>query len=110
MKTIHIPTPRYDVEFSKATGYRFIVTKPNVAMHYFVRSERGLYFLDTATRDAVLINTVTENKSRYSNRDYARAVCTRTVQDIIGRPGIKDYLKILEGGFRNCDARLKDAW
>ena len=101
---------RYEVEFGKHTNYRFKVTKANGEVRYFIRSERGLYYLDAGGSDAAaLINTVAENKSKYSTRDYNRALQARRVQDIIGRPGLREYLRILDGGIKNCDVRREDA-
>jgi hypothetical protein len=49
-----------------------------------------------ATSTALVINTVDENKSRYSNRDYSRAVLARKLQKIIGWPSTRDYIKLVE--------------
>ena len=44
----------------------------------------------------VLINTVEDNKSKYSQRDYSRDVIARILQSKIGHPSNKDYIHIFE--------------
>ena len=38
------------------------------------------------TKDTVLVTTVADNASNFSNADYSQAVLARKLQKIIGRP------------------------
>jgi hypothetical protein len=85
---------------SKAMVLRdeFIVTKKDGTVRIFKQSEKGLYYLDTTQSEsnhAVLINTVTNNQYKYSNKDYSQALLARKIQRIIGRPSTRQYLAIL---------------
>ena len=51
----------------------------------------------------VLINTVENNSSRYSNRNYSQAKISRKLQRTIGRPSYKDYQTIVNNKrLKNC--------
>jgi len=55
----------------------------------------------------VLVNTVEDKRSNYTERNYSRAMLARKVHNWIGRPSIWDYLKIIEGNlFHNCPVTL----
>ena len=54
-------------------GGSFVVTKPNGTVFEFKASPGGLYFLDIKCTLTVLINTVAENKAKYTNEDYLKA-------------------------------------
>ena len=57
---------------------------------------KGLYYTDMfeAQSSTVLVNTVEHNKSKYSNRDYLRAVNDRKLQYIIGGLSIENILGV----------------
>lgn len=62
-----------------------------------------------AGAETALVNTVAENKARYSKRDYARAELARSVHNIIGRPALQDYLQIIDGNLLpNCPVTRAD--
>jgi hypothetical protein len=59
---------------------------------------------------ALTINTVDDNKSRYMNRDYSRALLARKTQDTIGRPSTRSYLHIIDNNLLpNCPVTREDA-
>ena len=58
----------------------FVVTKPDGTVFEFKASPGGLYFLDTEMHSTVLVNTVADNKAKYTNEDYLKAVATRQLQ------------------------------
>eukprot|EP00978_Attheya_sp_CCMP212_P042095 scaffold250959_cov49-Attheya_sp.AAC.1 len=65
--------------------------------------------MDTKTSGVVLVNTVDDNKSKFSARDYSRAVVARRVQKTIGRPSTRDYLRIVEKNLLpNCPVTRED--
>jgi hypothetical protein len=55
------------------------------------------------------VSTVADKKSKYSNRDYSRAVLARKLQNIIGRPSTRTYSRIVqEQQLRNCPVTNED--
>jgi hypothetical protein len=56
-----------------------------------------------------LVNTVADNCSSYTNRDYSRAVLARKLQKIIGQPSTRTFLTIVEKNLLpNCPITRKD--
>jgi hypothetical protein len=56
-----------------------------------------------------LLNTVSENKAKYTISDYQRAEKARTTQRRIGRPSTKRYLELADKGrILNCDVTRQD--
>jgi hypothetical protein len=90
----------------------FIVTKPEGKRFEFVESEEGLYFMDTllvGKQGAVFVNTVADNKSKYTNEDYLNAVKARELQIKLGRPSTKDLIKIVTSNqLLNCPVSKAD--
>jgi hypothetical protein len=90
---------KHHVTYGSRNGNEFRVHKADGTSRIFKQSIRGLFYMDTrtpATGTALAINTVDENKSRYSNRDYSRAVLARKLHQILGRPSTRDYIRIVE--------------
>jgi len=57
----------------------------------------------------VLVNTVEDKRSIYTECNYSRAVFACKVQNQIGRPSLWDYLKIIEGNLlHNCPVTCAD--
>jgi hypothetical protein len=51
----------------------------------------------------VLVVTVDDMQSKYSNRDYKQAMLARKIQNTIGRPSTRRFLRIVEKNVpRNC--------
>jgi len=42
------------------------------------------------------INTVDNNKTKYTIKEYSDAVRSRSLQNIIGRPSTQDFIKYME--------------
>lgn len=102
---------KYHVSFDSANGGSFIVTKPDGTVFEFKESEGGLYVLDTAKdkSETVLVNTVADNKSSYTNEDYLKAVQARELLIKIGRPSIKQFIRIVTSNqLRNCPVTRAD--
>jgi hypothetical protein len=56
-----------------------------------------------------LLNTVSENKAKYTVSNYQRAEKAHTIQRRIGRPSTKRYIELAsKGGILNCDVTRKD--
>ncbi len=106
---------KYHVTYDSRNGEnanQFCVHKEDGSQRIFTQSKRGLYYLDTADtpNHVVLVNTVESNKSKYSDRDYARAKIARKTQVLIGRPELKDFVRYIEGqSIPNCPIVRQDA-
>ena len=87
---------RFRVTFDSNKGNAFIVHKENGATRKFQQSKSGLYYSEMKNNEILLVNTVEENKSKYTNNDYLRAQLARKLQNTIGRPSDKDYIRIIE--------------
>jgi hypothetical protein len=76
------------------------------------QSENGLFYLDCSEVEemgTVLINTVEDKKSSYTNKDYKQALLARKIQNIIGRPSTRTFMKIVEGNLlQNCPVTKMD--
>ena len=68
---------RFRVTFDSNKGNAFIVHKENGATRKFQQSKSGLYYSDMKKNEILLVNTVAENKSKYTNNDYLRAQLAR---------------------------------
>jgi hypothetical protein len=90
---------KYHVTYDSRGGEspnQFCVHKEDGTQRKFQHSKRGLYYHDTAATEnhAVLaVNTAEYNKSKYTVRDYSRAVLARKLQILVGRPKLKDFLE-----------------
>jgi hypothetical protein len=77
----------------------------------FKQSDKGLFYLDvTAERSGtVLVNTVADNKIKYTNRDYKQAMVARRLQNVIGWPSPRTFIKIVENNLlKNCPVNKAD--
>jgi hypothetical protein len=81
----------YNVSYETNNGEGcFTVERPDGSQNKFIKSDRGLFYLNTdinSCASTVLITTVAENKVKYTTRNYNNAVLARKIQKIIGRPG-----------------------
>jgi hypothetical protein len=100
---------KYHVAFDSKRGSSFTVTKPDGKVFEFKQSVGGLYFHDTSKSSIVMVTTVSENKSRYTNEDYLNAVRARQIQVQIGRPNTRDYIRIITSNqLPNCPITKAD--
>jgi hypothetical protein len=82
---------KYRITYDSADSKQFIVHKENGSVRKFTQSASGLFYLDArkAKKEkdgTVLVNTVEDNKTKYTNAVYKQAVLARRLQNIIGRP------------------------
>ena len=86
--------------------------KENGEDRLFRQSENGLYFCNARTfnqEEVVLINTVENNSSRYSNHKYSQANIASKLQRTIGRPSYKEYQTIVNNKrLKNCPLMVED--
>ena len=90
----------------------FVLKKHDGGELVFQHSPRGLYFLDTDNlkHGTVFVNTVEQNKSKFSHRDYLRAVSARELLSKIGRPSQQTFLRIIDKNLLpNCPITRRDA-
>ena len=75
----------------------------------FRQSQRGLYYTDMKNSSVVLtINTVKENKTKFSNLDHRRAVKARKFQDIVNVP-TRELLRVIDNKLMpNCPVTRDD--
>jgi hypothetical protein len=114
---------KYRVTFDSSTDDTFYVHKSDGSTRKFVvlQSGGGLNFLDTAKDQkslqqiefiktgAIMVNTVEQNKTRYSGHDIKRAEHARKTQDLIGRPSTSKYLSIIANNILpNCKVTIND--
>jgi len=101
----------YQVVYDSKDGHAFRVHKADGSVRTFNKSERGLFYMDTDgnAEGITLINTVANNRSNYTNRDYSRAVLARQIQKTIGRPSTRAFISIVENHLLpNCPIMKQD--
>jgi hypothetical protein len=97
------------VTFDSSNGNRFIMHKDDGTTNDFKESPQGLYYMDTKENGMVLLNTVAENKNKYTVDAYSRATLARKIQIMIGRPSTKEFLKIVDNHLLpNCPITRED--
>jgi hypothetical protein len=101
---------KHRVTYDSSAEKAFIVHKEDGSERRFKQAKSGLFYLDTTKEvGTVLVNTVDDNKSRYTNRDYQRALLARKLQNTIGRPSTKSYVNIVKQNLlKNCPITVKD--
>ena len=102
----------YDIRYDNGNN-TFILMRHGCDPIMFQQSPSGLYYYDTdATHDSAvtLVNTVSENKGKYSHRDILRAEAARDLLCKIGRPSLQQFLMILDKNqLPNCPVTRRDA-
>jgi hypothetical protein len=90
---------KYHVTYDSRGGQHpnaFCVHKKDGTIRKFQQSRRGLCCLDTAAQNnhtVLATATVEANKSKCTNGDYSRAQLARKIQNLVGRPELKDFLR-----------------
>ena len=78
----------------------------------FRQSGNGLYFWNARTfnqKEVVVINTVENNSSKCSTRDFYQAKIARKMQRTIDRPSYKDSQAIVNNKcLKNCPLMVED--
>jgi hypothetical protein len=99
------------VTYDSRAEKNFVVHKKDGTQRRFQQSAKGLFFLDVKAEKSgtVLVNTVADNKNRYTDRDYKQAMVARKLQNTIGRPSERRYKKIVNKHLmKNCPINLDD--
>ena len=109
--------PRWRVSYSSDGNDAFMVSREDGSALEFGCSDgsdgpRGLHrcvINEDGLSGMALVNTVAENKTKYTNEECNRAVSARTLQKIIGRPSTKDFIRyITRNQIPNCTATKND--
>ena len=102
----------FTITYDSANGNKLRMHKENGEDRLFRQSGNGLYFWNARTfnqEEVVLINTVENNSSRYSNCNYSQAKIDRKLQRKIVRPSYKDYETIVNNKrLKNCPLMVED--
>lgn len=103
---------RFRVTYDSKNGDQFVVHKPDGSLKRFQHSSIGLYFFDTAsssTSSAAMVTTVHEKMAKYSDRDVLAAKKARHLQDILGRPSTRDFIRMVStNSLPNCPITVDD--
>lgn len=103
---------RYRVTIDSAMDNCFHVHKDGEKIMKFKEASRRLYYFDTVDREesgTMLITTVENNKSKLSAYDFNQAEKARVLQQRIGRPSTKDFIRyVAEGLIPNCPVTVLD--
>ncbi len=77
-----------------------------------MRSDEAINYFDTAERDEIgtmLITMVKDNLTKFSAYDISKARLARSVQQRIGRPSTKDYIRFVRNNLLpNCPITVQD--
>ena len=99
---------KHRITFDSADGTGFTVHKEDGSTRVFKPSKKGLFYSDVKS-DMVLINTVDSIKNKYTVKEFSDACKARSIQDMIGRPSTKDFIKYVEGNMLpNCPINKLD--
>ena len=118
---------RYRVTYDSHNGNRFVVHLKNRLKQTFLQSKAGLYYsVARVTRGHVktklpllttnktienhtALNTVAENKAKYTKREVLQANLARKIQKSIGHPSLKKFIKTVENNhLTNCPIVKQD--
>ena len=92
----------------------------------FHQSIRGLFYMDTdsnvnnilltagnkrgcITKSRTLVNTVDDNRNRYTQQEYSRALVVQKLQQIIGKPSTRTFVSLVDrNAIPKCPITRKD--
>jgi hypothetical protein len=96
----------HQVTYDSRAETVFVLHKTDGNERHFKQSEKDRFYIDTNEN---LGTTVADNKISYTKRTYKQAMLARKVQNMIGRPSLKAFLKIVENNLlKNCRISQED--
>ena len=99
---------KYRITYDSNTDNIFKVHKPDHIVNFY-KSDSGLWYHDTTERGVTLVDTVTEKRQKYSERQFQRAEKPRDLYTKIGCPSIKDYKMMIRNNYiHNCPVTEED--
>ena len=96
---------KYRVSYNSTSEKKNLVYLPRGEVRSFRQCNRGLFYSDMAAgQGTVLLNTVDQNKSNYSERDYTRSLLECKLLYKIALTSHRHLVKIVEDKFQisNC--------
>ena len=105
-------TKKFRVTFDNAYDERFKIHKPDSTHQYFHPSEDGLFYLDTADKNAdviVLLDTVKDNTKKFGKSDVMRAHAARKLESTMEHPPLRKFIDIVKHNLLlNCTVTIQD--
>ncbi|GAX11354.1 hypothetical protein FisN_22Lu047 [Fistulifera solaris] len=100
---------KFRVTFDSGDGNAFILHKEDGETRQFQESDGGLYYLEVPMHGTVMVNTVADNASRYTNEEYSRAVLARSIQRRTGNHTTKQMKRLVNANLiPNCPITAQD--
>ena len=101
---------KYRVSYVSTGENKFLVYLTNGKIRYFTQCKRSLFYSNMAAGEAVLVNNVGYNISKYSERDCTRALLAQKLQYKIALPSHRHLVKIVEDKVQmiNCALNRDD--
>jgi len=101
---------KHRVTYDSTLDEGFMVFKADGTARSFRPSKKGLIFSDVKNDVGhTFINTVDNNKTKYTIKEYSDAVRARSLQNIIGQPNMQDFIKYMERNMiPNCPVTKAD--
>jgi hypothetical protein len=101
--SLFVVKKHYRVCYDSDKQDALLVTKPTGNTMVFKPTTKGLYALADHATGWVQVNTVADQQSEYTKREYCDAVLARKIQNIIMFPGVRAYTKIADSQLiANC--------
>jgi len=101
---------KHRITYDSSHDKGFLVFKADGTARAFRPSKKGLFFSDVKNDVAhTFVNTVENNKTKYTVKEYSDTVRASSLQNIIGRPSTQDYIKYVERNMiPNCPINKAD--
>ena len=102
---------KHRVTYDRAASKAFVVHKSDGSERRFEQAKSGLFYMDAEQNSGtVLVNTVEENKYKYTEHDYQRVLAARRLQNTtIGHKLTRAFLHIVKDNLlKNCPVTTED--
>jgi hypothetical protein len=105
--SLALVSDKYRVTLDTDASQAFILHKADGVTRRFERMTNNLYACDVTER--ILVTTVKGQKESYSQLDARRAKAARKMQEILGYPSDKEYMKMVDHNLiKNCKITRRD--
>jgi hypothetical protein len=93
---------KYPVRYESQAGNRFVVVK-HEKDGMFRQSPAGLYYHDTGNRAFVMVNTIKENRERFTRCGVEKAKEEKRALALVGYPSPKVFMNMVRSNIiKNC--------
>ena len=109
--SLALVSDQYRVTLDTSVSQSFFVHKADGSTRRFDRVDCDLYACDVTKSDGILLPIVTIDgqKKQYSDLDIRRATAARKLQDSMGYPSLKAFLKMIDNNLiLNCPITRRD--